>query len=111
MPEVGGLVEFFDMISEDDFLKAIRKDADVQRGLDELATEVKSYWQEIGPVDTGNYIGDIRIRKLRDKDGVPIRRVSNLDPASHIIEYGSNDTPKFGVRARVATHFGYEPEE
>lgn len=104
-------MDFHDMISEEEWLKAIRHDADVQRGLDALATEVKGYWQEIGPVDTGAYIGDIRIRKLRDKDGVPIRRVSNLDPAAHIIEYGSKDTKKFGVRARVATHFGYEPEE
>jgi hypothetical protein len=32
-----------------------------------------------------------------------MRRVSNNHPVAHIIEYGSNDTPKFAVRARVET--------
>lgn len=98
------------MISEDEFRKAIRHDADVQAGLDELANEVKAYWQGIAPVDTGEYAANTRIRKMRAKDGTPMRRVSNLDPAAHIIEYGSNDTKKFAVRARVGTHFGDEPE-
>lgn len=104
-------MQFFDMISEDDFLEAVRKDADVQRGLDELAQQVKSYWQEISPKDTGKYAGSIRIKKTKGKDGVPMRRVTNTDPIAHLIEYGTNDTPKFAVRAKVASHFDYEPGE
>lgn len=93
------------MISEDDFLKAVREDAKVQAGLDELAQQVKSYWQEIAPVDTGEYAASLRVRKMKDRDGTPMRRVTNTHPAAHIIEYGSNDTPKRAVRARVENHF------
>lgn len=98
-------MDFFDMVSEDDFRKAVREDAEVNRGLDELATEVKAYWQQIAPKDTGRYAASIRVRKAKDKDGNPIRRVTNNHVAAHIIEYGSKDTKKFAVRARVATHF------
>jgi hypothetical protein len=99
-------VDFFDMVSEADFRKAIRESAEVNRGLDELAAEVKSYWQEIAPKDTGNYAAHTKVRKTKDKDGTPIRRVSNNHPAAHIIEYGSSKTPKFAVRAKVEGHFG-----
>jgi hypothetical protein len=96
---------FFDMVSEDEWRKAVRESAEVNQGLDEKAAEVKAYWQEIAPKDTGKYAGSIRVRKVKDKDGTPMRRVTNTDPVAHIIEYGSNDTPKFGVRARVEGHF------
>lgn len=105
-------MRFFDMISEDDFRKAVREDADVQAGLDELASEVKEYWQEVAPKDTGEYAASVKVRRVkRDADGNPMRRVSTSHPAAHIIEYGSNDTPKFATRAKVANHFNSEPGE
>jgi hypothetical protein len=103
-------MDFHDMVSEDDLRKAIRNSAEVNAGLDKLAQEVKAYWQEIAPKDSGQYAASTRVRKVKDKDGTPMRRITNTHPAAHIIEYGSNDTPKFAVRARVAGHFGNEPE-
>lgn len=93
------------MFSEEDIAKAIREDAEVQRGLDELAEEVKAYWAQISPTDTHIYQNSLVIRKRRDKDGNPVRRVTNTDPKANLLEYGTNDTPKFAVRAKVEAAF------
>lgn len=99
-------MDFSELGLEGELLKAVRKDAGIQRGLDQLAKEVKDFWQEIAPVDSGQYAASVKIKKARDENGDPIRRVGTNHPAAHIIEYGSSDTPKFAVRAKVEGHFG-----
>lgn len=99
------------MVSEEDFLKAVRASSEVNEELDKLAKEVQAYWRETAPIDSGEYAASVKVRRVKkDQQGYPMRRVSTTHPVAHIIEYGSNDTPKFGVRARVAGHFGNEPE-
>lgn len=103
-------VSAFDDLVEG-FRVAVRRDAEIKAGLKKRAEEVKDYWQQIAPIDTGEYAGSIRIREMKDRDGTPMMRVTAFDPAAHIIEYGSEDTPKFATRAKVASHFHDEPGE
>lgn len=99
-------MEFSEMVSPEELAKAIRTEGKIRVGLDVLAQQVKSYWQSIAPINSGRYAGSIRIKKAKDKEGNSIRRVGTNHPAAHIIEYGSNDTPAFAVRAKVEGHFG-----
>jgi hypothetical protein len=60
-------VDFFDMVSEDDFKKAIRESAEVNRGLDELAAEVKRIGRRSRRKTPGTMRAHTKVRKKKDK--------------------------------------------
>ena len=66
----------------------------------DLAERAADYAKAIAPEDSGDYINAIRV--VRNGDVVA---VVFDDPAAHIIEYGSIDTPEFAVRARTESYF------
>lgn len=70
-----------------------------------LANEVRSYWQSLSPDDTGQYDRMIEVYRITGPNGEPGRRINATAEYSHIIEYGSEDTEAYGVRAAVAQAF------
>jgi hypothetical protein len=91
----------------DELRRSIRDDAEVKQGLDDLAKEALAYCKENSPIESGDFAAGWRIgRTKKDKDGNPIRRITNTSPGAVSIEYGTSDTPKHGVIARAETHFG-----
>lgn len=94
------LSDFIPQSEIDDYLE---NSPEVLAGKLELANEVVEYARSISPEDTGEY-----------KDGIKVRRYGSTgvgvvwtDPKSNIIEYGSEDTPEFAVRARTEAHFNH----
>lgn len=65
-----------------------------------LAQEAAEYAQSIAPEDTGAYRDSIVVEQSGDTVYVAFN-----DPAAHIIEWGSEDTPEYGIRARTEEHF------
>jgi hypothetical protein len=91
----------------DEIERKIRKNerAKLDRAVLKRAKEMQAYAVSISPEDTGEYIDSFEINRV-DRDGLPGRSLSNTDPIANIIEYGSNDTPEFGVLGRTAHAFG-----
>lgn len=78
---------------------------EVNPALDLVATEVRSYWRSLSPDDTGHYDDTIEIYPITSRTGENGRRVNATAEYAHIIEYGSEDTEAYGVRAAVAQAF------
>jgi hypothetical protein len=98
-------------ITEDDFYR--EADREIEAELDKTAAAVADDWRARSPVATtgdqiGEYQSDVRVSKIKDKDGRPCRRVGDYAPFAHIIEYGSEFQQPQGIRAQVATAFGNE---
>ncbi len=91
------LSDFIPQSEIDDYLKS----AEVMREKLDLADAVVDYARSISPEDTGKYKRDTKIRR-RGQTGVSVEWT---DPISNIIEYGSEDTPEFAVRAKTVAHF------
>jgi hypothetical protein len=90
-----------DFIDQDDIDAHLEDDPDILAGKLELAEDVVDYAQSIAPVDSGEYKDGIRVRRY-GKSGVGIEF---SDPKSNLIEYGTEDTPAFAVRAKTIEHF------
>ncbi len=86
-------------VSDADFEAEMDSD-EVLEGKIKLAEKAVVYAKRISPVDTGEY---------RDRWGVEVdgRNVDvvNTDPIANILEFGSEDTPEFAVRAQVQAKF------
>jgi len=75
-------------------------------GLVEVAAKIKQTAERSAPVATGDYRR--RFRVFEDRRGVGVLTV---DPAGHIIEWGSEDTAPHGtLRAAAAEHGKFEPK-
>lgn len=88
----------------------IYQEVDVQATdeLNQVAEDVRTSWAAKSPYHTGTYIADIQIVDMKDNQGHPARRVVDVAPYAHIIEYGSKDEPAHNIRATVATEFHNE---
>jgi hypothetical protein len=92
------LSDFIDQSEIDEYLET---SPDVLQAKLELADEVVDYARSISPEDSGEY-----------KDGIKSRRYGRTgvgvvwtDDKSDLIEYGTEDTPEFAIRARTEEHF------
>lgn len=92
-------------MASNDFIVGMRqhiKDEDAAGNLTEYkileAREGVAIAKSIGPVDEADYINGIQVGR-RGASGVG---VEFTDWKSHIIEFGSVDTPEFAVIARTA---------
>lgn len=94
------MAKLSDFIPQSEIDEYIRS-AEVTRAKLELADAVVEYARSISPEDTGKYKRDTKVRR-RGKNGVSVEWA---DPVSNIIEYGSDDTPEFAVRAKAVEHF------
>lgn len=99
------MADLYDLIGREEVERALDTDPDVQKGKLELAQEAAAYARSIAPVDQGDYRDGIVATVINGEPGVDF-----TDPISGIIEYGSEDTPEFAVRARTVAHFGGQPE-
>ncbi len=73
----------------------------------ELGTQVVEYARSIAPEDQGDYKDGIVVIR-RGKSGVG---VDFTDEISNLVEYGTEDTPEFAVRARTIAYFGGTGDE
>lgn len=92
-------------MASNDFIVALNKHIAEDESITEaklvMAREAAAYARSIAPVDEGDYKDGIQVGR-RGASGVG---VEFTDWKSHIIEFGSVDTPEFGVIARTAEHF------
>jgi hypothetical protein len=78
-------------------------DPDVRDRLGELANTGADYAQSIAPVGEGDYQDGIEGDTVF-VDGAWRGRIAARDWKSRFIEYGTVDTPKFGVLRRTREH-------
>lgn len=83
-----------------DIYRAISSDEQVIAAKLALANQAAEYAKSIAPVETGTYRDSIHVRQ-----GGTTVWVGFEDPKSHLVEYGSVDTPEFAVRAKTEEKF------
>lgn len=83
-----------------DMIEQIDTDPQIIAAKRALATEAAAYAQSIAPQDSGDYKDSIGVYEEGTTVGVIF-----ADPAAAAIEYGTEDTPEFAVRARTEEHF------
>jgi len=88
--------DLFDPADIADMLKS----AEVVAAEIDVAERAADYAKSIAPEESGDYINAIHVVHNGDTVAVVFG-----DPAAHIIEYGSVDTPEFAVRARTEAYF------
>lgn len=80
-----------------------RTSSDTRDGIGDIVDEAVDYARDIAPVDEGEYKdgidGDVVFR-----NGAWRGRITARDFKSRFIEYGTVDTPKFGVLRRTREH-------
>lgn len=88
-----------------DFIIAMKKHIEEDESITEaklvVAREAAAYARSIAPVDEGDYRDGIQTVHV----GASGVGVAFTDFKSIWIEYGTVDTPEFGVAARTAEHF------
>lgn len=94
------MANLMDFIPREEVDAALEDDPDVVKVKSGFADEVVEYAQSISPEDSGEYKNGIR--KRRRGNGFSIEFT---DPKSNLIEYGTEDTPEFAVRAKTEAHF------
>lgn len=92
------LSDFIDQADIDDYLE---NSPEILNGKLELAEKVANYARSIAPVDSGDYRDGIKVRRY-GRTGVGV--VFTADH-SHLVEYGTVDTPAYAVRAKTIEHF------
>ena len=95
------MAKLSDFIPQAEIDEYLAEAPEVLQGKLELADEVVDYAQRIAPVDDGEYRDGIKTRR-RGKTGVS---VEFTDPKSNLIEFGTEDTPAFAVRAKTEAFF------
>ncbi|MGE2733849.1 hypothetical protein [Mycolicibacterium vaccae] len=82
-----------------DIERQLRAQIAVQSSLDqdndELADKIKRYIQSLIPVYTGEAVGSVQVKKLKNtrEHPLPGRRVFSDDPMFHMLEYGTKADP------------------
>lgn len=95
------MAKLSDFIPQEQIDEFLETSPTILEGKLELAAEVASYARSIAPVDEGDYRDGIRVRRY-GSTGVGVEW---SDPKSGLIEYGTEDTPPFAVRAKTIEHF------
>jgi hypothetical protein len=93
---MASLEDFFDA---NDIAEWLHGD-EVKQAKIALATEAVAYWQDIAPVESGEYRDSIHVAEYGDEVYAQAD-----DPKAGIIEYGTEDTPEFACRARTEAYF------
>lgn len=91
------LSDFIDQDVIDDYLEG---DPDIVQGKLELAGIAVEFAKSISPEDTGEYKDGIEARKNGTGVGIYF-----TDPKSNLIEYGSEHSPAYAIRARTIEEF------
>lgn len=79
---------------EAEIRRKARRDAKVDRELDEFARRVQTAWRANSPVDTGNYASKVVVQNRRDVDGMPAKRVVAKAWYAHLVEFGTGPDAK-----------------
>ncbi len=86
-------------------------DDEIDSGLNDLANEVRDYWQSIAPVGTeeegdenpGQYRDSIHVERSVQHDGFV---VITSDFKAYWIEFGAKHMPEYAPAQHTAEHFG-----
>lgn len=94
--------EIIDLESADlgEIYKAINAMPEVIEAKLELANQAAEYAKAIAPVKTGKYRDSIHVRRGGNTVWVGFEA-----PHAHLVEYGTEDTPEFGIRAKTEEQF------
>ena len=88
--------------------RKIRADAEVRRQARDFADDVKDYWRDISPVDTGAYAASVHTERRPDVRGLPQFWVGTRIWYAHFVEFGTGEpgpTTEFAPAAKTAHHF------
>lgn len=96
------MASLYDLVGREAVEDYLENSPEVLQGKLELANEVADYARSISPVDSGDYRDGIKVRR-HGRSGVGVHWTAEH---SNIVEYGSEDTPAFAVRAKTVEHFG-----
>lgn len=94
---------------EAEIRRKLRAQAEVERGVQEQAEDVRDYWRSISPVDEGAYAASIHVEKRPPVDGLPRRAVVADNWKAHFLEFGTGEpgpTPALNLSAKAAARFG-----
>lgn len=94
------MANLMDFIPKAEIDRALESDPDIVKAKMAFGDKVVDYAKSISPVDSGEYRDGIR--KRRRGNGVSIEFT---DPKSNLIEYGTEDTPEYAIRAKTEAHF------
>lgn len=68
--------------------------ATIDEANEQLANEVKAFIQSKTPIDTGDAVGSIQVRKVKKpRNGLPARTIFSDSPMFHMVEYGTKADP------------------
>lgn len=95
------MAKLTDFISEDEIAEHFEESAEILQYKMLVAQQAVEYAKSIAPVDTGAYRDSIKVERRGSKV-----RVVWKDYKSHWIEYGTEDTPEYAIRAKTIEHFG-----
>lgn len=93
------MAELSDFIEQAEIDAYLESDQEVVDARLAKAREAANHAKSIAPVDEGDYRDGIQVRRRGNDVSVDFE-----DFKSHIIEYGSEHTPEFAVRARTEAH-------
>lgn len=96
------MAKLSDFIDQADIDAHLDGDPDILAGKLELAEDAVAYARSISPIDDGEYIDGIKVRRY-GKTGVGIEFTA---PHSNLVEWGSIHNAEHAVRARTIEHFG-----
>ncbi|QDK01117.1 minor tail protein [Mycobacterium phage Purky] len=72
----------------------IKQDVQLDTANEELATEIKGFIQSNTPIDEGDAVASVKIRKVRKpRNGLPARTIYSDDPKFHMLENGTMADP------------------
>lgn len=94
---------------EAEIRRKVRDQAEIDRGVQEQAEDVRDYWRDNAPVDEGAYAASIHVERRPSIDGMPRRAVVADDWKAHFIEFGTGEpgpTRAHNLAAKTAAHFG-----
>lgn len=89
--------------------RQVKQQVELRVAADKRAKEVQAAARSFAPVRTGEYAASIKVRKLPDIGGLPMRRVVATDFKSHWIEFGTGEPGPTAASApmeKAANAFG-----
>ncbi|AOT25756.1 hypothetical protein SEA_TORTELLINI_11 [Mycobacterium phage Tortellini] len=72
----------------------VKQDVQLDAANEELATEIKGFIQSQTPIDEGDAVASIKIRKVKKpRNGLPARTIYSDNPKFHMLENGTMADP------------------
>ncbi|AEL98174.1 minor tail protein [Mycobacterium phage BigNuz] len=72
----------------------IKQDVSLDTENDELAKEIKQFIQSNTPIDEGDAVASVKIRKVKKpRNGLPARTIYSDSPKFHMLEHGTMADP------------------